>query len=467
MNKISNLQVFLVDDDIAVRKSLTQTLQLADINTLSFASPVEALKKIEINWPGVLITDINMPEMSGLEFMRVVQKKDSDIPVILITGYGDVSIAVDAIRKGAWDFIEKPFSNDHLVDTVNRAQAVRHLTLENRQLKQSLQEQGAPGPRILGDSPPMQDLRKWLNQVVQTPTDILLQGETGTGKELVARYLHEQSDRQPYNFVAINCGAVPENLIESELFGHETGAFTGADKRRIGKFEHAQNGTLFLDEIESMPLNLQIKVLRVLEERQLERLGGNQIIELDIRVIAATKVELNTLVESHEFRRDLLYRLNIVTIHIPSLRYRKEDIPLLFQHFSLIAAARYQREIIPLSPESMQQLLSHNWPGNVRELRNLAERFVIMGESYTFSDSLPGNQKDFHKELQSRMTLPEQVELFERQIIENTLKKQIGSIKDTMFSLGLPRKTLYDKMKKYGLDRKRYTQPDKPGSANI
>ncbi len=291
------------------------------------------------------------------------------------------------MHDGAYDFIEKPFSTERLIETVNRAIEKRKLTLENQQLKRSLKASQALGPRIIGNTPCINALRDTISHVADTSADILLFGETGTGKELVARSLHEQSGRREHNFVAVNCGAVPENLLESELYGHEKGAFTGADSKRVGKFEHAQHGTLFLDEIESMPMQAQIKLLRVLQERVIERLGSNTLVPLDIRVIAATKVNLKQAAEEGTFRQDLYYRLNIVTLDLPPLRQRKEDIPALFHHFLLVAAARYGKAATALPAQEQQQLMSHSWPGNIRELRNAAERFVLLGKLAQLGDT--------------------------------------------------------------------------------
>lgn len=446
------ITAWFVDDESSLRKSVAQSFMLADVALNTAAAAAELLPDITASFAGVIITDINMPGMSGLEFFNKIKEIDPDIPVILVTGHGDISMAVEAIRHGAYDFIEKPFSVDELVDITRRAMEKRCLTLENRQLRQDLADQDAPGPRILGKTAATQRLRATLKTILETPADILLQGETGVGKELVSRYLHEQSHRRRCNFVAINCGAVPENLIESELFGHESGAFTGADKLRIGKFEHANGGTLFLDEIESMPMTLQVKILRVLEERQVERLGSNKLVPLNIRIIAATKVDLKALADAGEFRQDLYYRLNVVSVMIPPLRERIEDVPLLFEHFTLIASARYQREIIPLSPARRLELMQHQWPGNVRELRNMAERYVIMGEENTFDLA----ETNYNDELQGRLTLPEKVEMFERSLIETSLARCQGNIKEVMVELGLPRKTLYDKLKKYSLSRNHF-----------
>lgn len=443
--------VFFCDDDSSIRTSMQQTLELEDINARCFATGQALLDNLEPNWTGVVISDINMPGMDGMTLMKQIHKFDYEIPVILLTGHGDISMAVDAMRQGAYDFIEKPYEAELLTDVVRRASEKRALTLENRQLKNQLKMNSAPGPRILGKTPSMLKLFSMLEAIADAPADVLLHGDTGTGKDLVARWLHENSSRLEHNFVAINCGAVPEHLIESELFGHEAGAFTGADKQRIGKFEYANGGTVFLDEIESMPLSLQVKLLRVLEERKIERLGSNKAIDLDIRVIAATKTELMSQSDQGEFRSDLYYRLNIVKVDIPALKDREQDIPLLFQHFALIAAARYQREIIPLPTSRMATLMQYPWPGNVRELRNLAERYVLLGEQAFEQMSDP-----YEEEVQGRQTLTELVEQYEIQLITSALSQHNGRIKDAMVSLGLPRKTLYDKMKKFGLDKGDY-----------
>lgn len=445
--------LMLVDDEPHIRLAAGQTLELAGYDVTAFERAEPVLEQLTDNWPGVLVTDINLPGIDGLELMRRVQAIDPDLPVILITGHGDISMAVNAIRDGAYDFIEKPFAADLLQDVVRRAVEKRALTLENRTLREELAEQSAPGPRVIGNAPAVSQLRRLVRSVMDAPADILLMGETGTGKDLLARYMHEHSRRREHNFVAINCGAVPENLIESELFGHEKGAFTDAGARRIGKFEHANGGTLFLDEIESMPMSLQVKLLRVLEERVIERLGSNELIPIDIRVIAASKANLRERAMAGEFREDLYYRLNVVQIDIPPLRERREDIPMLFTHFALIASAQYGREDVPpLSAERLHSLISHDWPGNVRELRNLAERYVLLGEACTFGfDNRPITDSS-----DQWMSLPEQVARFEKLLIHTELGRHGGSITDTLASLAVPRKTLYDKMKKYGLDKSDY-----------
>jgi two-component system C4-dicarboxylate transport response regulator DctD len=449
MTKKTSMPVMLVDDEEHIRVAASQALELAGYDVLALDSADKAMSRLDADWPGAVVSDIRMPGTDGMVFLQRAREIDPDLPVILITGHGDVSLAVEAMRAGAYDFIEKPFAVEDLVDTVGRALEKRALTIENRRLRDELALQSQPGPRLIGDTPAMQRLRRTIAHVADTDADVLVSGETGTGKELVARALHENSARRERNFVAVNCGAVPDNLIESELFGHEAGAFTDARSRRIGKFEFANGGTLFLDEIESMPVNVQVHLLRALQERAIERLGSNELISLDLRVVAATKVDLREAAQRGEFREDLYYRLGVVMIDIPPLRERREDIPLLFQHFVLVAGARYQREPPPPRPEQLQGLMMADWPGNVRELRNAAERYVLLGDAcgYDIEQMMSADSG------QPPMTLPEQIECFERALIEQQLKAHDGSIKDTMVALGLPRKTLYDKMKKYGLDR--------------
>ncbi|MEW8002132.1 MAG: sigma-54 dependent transcriptional regulator [Candidatus Thiodiazotropha sp.] len=447
----TNPDVYFIDDEIDLRLANEQTLELAGFQVKVFEKAEEVLKLVNDQTSGIVVSDIRLPGIDGLALLQRLQQMDATLPIILITGHGDISMAVDAMHKGAYDFIEKPFSAERLVDTVRRALEKRRLVLENRTLKSELDAENTLGPRIIGKTPAIKALKKAINQLADTAADILLMGETGTGKELMARSLHEHSQRRAKNFVAVNCGAIPENLIESELFGHEKGAFTGAQALRVGKFEYANQGSVFLDEVESMPLPAQVRLLRVLQERSLERIGSNESIELDIRIIAATKVDLKAAAERGEFREDLYYRLNVVTLDLPPLRERREDIPLLFQHFLLVAAARYGK-VAPAIPGNInQKLMAFNWPGNVRELRNVAERFVLLGdecglqldENSTITPCIP-------------MTLPEHVEAFERAMIEQALAESGGVIKKTMNLLGLPRKTLYDKMQKYGLDKRLY-----------
>ena len=444
--------VIFVDDEEHIRIANRQTLELAGLTVKPCDRAEHALPLLSLEWGGVVVCDIRLPGIDGLELLRRARAIDPDLPVVLISGHGDIAMAVGAIRDGAYDFIEKPFSADILLETVHRALDKRTLTLENRRLRSELLDRNSSAGRIIGRTPAVQRLRATIARVADTGADVLVVGETGTGKEMVARTLHENSARREHKFVAVNCGAVPDSLIESELFGHEAGAFTGATSRRIGKFEHADKGTLFLDEVETMPASAQVRLLRVLQERAVERVGSNRLIPLDLRVIAATKVDLLHASHSGRFREDLYYRLNVVTIEIPPLRRRAEDIPLLFQHFLMMACARYGRDMPMPGSGKIHALLSHDWPGNIRELRNAADRYVLLGGECGFEldQMLQGGEET------TAPSLPQQVDCFEKSILEQALGANKGSIKETMASLGVPRKTLYDKMRKYGLDRKSY-----------
>jgi len=436
-----SMSILLVDDDRQVRNAGKQTLELAGFSVQCAESGEQALKMLTRDC-GALITDVRMGGLDGFALMEKALELDPDLPVIMVTGHGDVSMAVRAIRGGAYDFIEKPFPSELLVDCTRRALERRRLVMENRLLRQELAEAGETA--IIGRTPAIERMRTIISAVAETDADVLVMGETGTGKELVARALHHQSGRKDHKFVALNCGAMPESLFESELFGHEAGTFTGAAKRRVGRIEFAHKGTMFLDEIESMPLSLQVKILRVLQERSVEPLGSNEVIPVDLRVVAATKVSLKVASQEQRFREDLYYRLNVVMIHIPPLRERREDIPLLFRHFIMKAATRYGREPPRLTPDILHQLTSYSWPGNVRELKNAADRFVLgLGEESELLGAEPVRG--------TRLTLAEQVDLFEKSVIENELALHNGSVKQTVESLGIPRKTFYDKLRRHGL----------------
>ena len=368
------LQVLIVEDDPDVRLGCTQALELEDIPVMAVDSAELACRRIARDFAGVIVSDIRLPGMDGMALLAQVRAVDADLPVVLITGHGDVSLAVQAMKNGAHDFIEKPFSPDYLVEVVRRALDKRRLTLEVRRLQARLEGRDRLENLLIGRSSAMVRVRQLVAELGNSAADILIEGETGAGKELVARSLHEAGPRRSGNFVAINCGGLPETLFESEIFGHEAGAYTGAGKRRIGKIEHASGGTLFLDEIESMPIAMQIKLLRVLQERTLERLGSNTPVAVDCRVVAATKADLKQLSDRGCFRADLYYRLNVATLPLPPLRERREDIPLLFEHFLLQGAARHQRPVPELAPAQMNRLMAYFLPGKVRELRNVAER---------------------------------------------------------------------------------------------
>lgn len=439
-------RILLAEDDEEVRFSLAQGLELADYDVVQFESAEGILESISRHFEGILISDIRLGSHDGLELMQQVQELDDALPVILITGHGDVPLAVEAMRRGAYDFIEKPSPVAKLVNVVERALEKRRLVLENRALRQELAEESELEGRLVGQSELMQRLRAEILALADTDADILIEGETGAGKEMVARALHEEGRRADKPFVALNCGGLPAEIIESELFGHIQGAFTGASSKRIGKLEHANGGTVFLDEIETMPLELQVKLLRVIEERAVEPLGTNQLIPLDIRFIAATKTDLEEAGRSGTFRSDLYYRLNVVTLAIPPLRHRKEDIPDLFNFLARGARSRYRKEIPDLTSALLDRLMAYDWPGNVRELRNAADRFVL-GLSLGLGDEVIDPKSTLEP-----TSLFDRVAAYEKQLVAEELRRQDGCRTKTAEILGLGRKTLYDKMKKYNLD---------------
>ena len=453
-----HVQVILIDDDPHLRQALYQTLDLAGLKVLPLAEANGLAERIGRDWPGVVVSDIRMPGMDGLELLAQLHGQDPELPVLLITGHGDVPLAVQAMRAGAYDFLEKPFASDALLDSVRRALALRALVMDNRSLRLALSDRQLLSSRLVGVSPAMLRLREQIGALAATKADVLILGETGSGKEVVARALHDLSARRNGPFVAINAGALAESVVESELFGHEPGAFTGAQKRRIGKFEFANGGTLFLDEIESMSLDVQVKLLRLLQERVVERLGGNQLIPLDIRVIAATKEDLRQAADQGRFRADLYYRLNVAPLRIAPLRERGEDVLMLFDYFAGEASVRHDLTPNALQPAQRALLLRHTWPGNVRELQNVAERFAL-GLELALDNSAEG-QPAAGNEVAGGLS--EQVEHFEKSLIAAELERTHSSMRSLAEALGVPRKTLHDKLRKHGLnfDSASHPHPD-------
>lgn len=439
-------KVVLVDDDAEVLEAWRLTLELEGFAVIARRSADAALAELGRDASVVLVSDVRMPGRDGFGLLAAVTAIDAEIPVVLITGHADVPMAVKAIREGAWDFVEKPADPVRLIETIRRASEYRRLIIENRSLRAGAHPEDPWAARVVGHSPAVARLRSRLALLADADTDVLLFGETGTGKEVAARALHDLGNRRSGRFVAVNCGAIPETMIESELFGHEAGAFTGARERRIGKIEHASGGTLFLDEIESMPMAAQVRLLRALQERRIERLGSNKEITVDIRIVAATKTDLAALAKTGGFREDLVYRLNVVTLRLPPLRDRREDIPLLFQHFLALAAARVGRSAPPLGRDLLQRLTRQDWPGNVRELRNAAER-SLLGMDEDFEDADAGVAAADGAE----RTLEELVAIAEAEGIGAALKRHNGRIGVTAAALGITRKTLYLKMRRYGL----------------
>lgn len=446
----ASIEVLLVDDEEDLRRATSQTLDLAGFPVRSTDSAEEALTSVSHGWHGILVTDIRMPGMDGMALLRAAIAIDPDLPVLLLTGHGDVNLAVDAMRDGAYDFIEKPFSVERLLDSITRALEKRQLTLENRALRSSVANRSDDlETRLVGRSRVMLSIRKQIRAVAPTRADVLIVGDTGTGKELAARAIHDLSTEGDRPFVAINCAAIPAEMMEAELFGYEAGAFAGALRARAGKFEHARNGTIFLDDIENMPLYLQAKLLRAVQERAITRLGSHDPIALNARFIATSSVDLERAANEESFRKDLLYRLNIATLRLPPLADRTEDIPALFAHLVHIVATQLRVPAPSLSTSYLSGLSLRAWPGNVRELRNAAERYVL---------GIDGVEE--RSATTSATTLRERVQAFERQAIADELRAQNGSLKAVYQVLGLSRKSLYEKMVKLGLDRRDFREDE-------
>lgn len=443
------MRVLLVDDEASVRDALAQTLDLAGIEVETADGMVAALKAARRAAPGVVITDMRMPGGDGFELLGALLGLDADLPVVLLTGHGDVPMAVKAMGAGAYDFLEKPAEPSRLVEVVRRALEKRRLVVENRLLREKLADldRGAE-ELILGDAPASLAYRDRLTAIAAAEADVLIEGETGAGKEGAARAIHAWSDRSGGPFVAVNCGALPPEIAASELFGHEAGAFTGAQGKRIGRFEQAHGGVIFLDEIETMPVDLQIRLLRVLQEREVERLGSSKAVPIDIRVIAATKENLRDLAGEGRFREDLYYRLDVARLRVPPLRERASDAPLLFAAFLDQAEARRGKPSPPMSPDIAATLTAHDWPGNVRELKNAAERYA-QGLGLQIGDEVI-------EAAGADAGLTAQVEAFERRVIIAALKAAGGKVAAAAEALNLPRKTLYDKLARHGLEGREY-----------
>jgi DNA-binding NtrC family response regulator len=440
------VRVVVIDDDATFRDIVCHHLEAAGFEVTAFDHPDAALQHLRRGLPHVVLTDLYMGDASGLEVLADVRKIDAELPVVLMTAQGDIRTAIEAIRGGAYDFLEKPLNHEQAVLLIGRAAERRRLVVENRMLKERLGFTSGLERVLVGGSDAMRTLRERVLKVAPTPANVILLGETGAGKELVTRCLHEFSGRRG-RFVAINCAAVPENLFESELFGHEAGAYTGAGKQRIGKIEHAHGGTLLLDEIEAMPMQLQVKILRVLQEREVERLGSNKPVKVDVRVVAATKVDLKEYSEQGKFRLDLYYRLNVASVRIPALRERRTDVPTLFSHFVHDVALRAGQDPLEPSPQLLQRLLAHDWPGNVRELRNAAEQFQL-GIPMTIDDeaSHEAASADAHT------SLDHIIESVEKSVIQTALRRHRGNANAACEELKINYSTLYRRMKQYDMD---------------
>jgi two-component system C4-dicarboxylate transport response regulator DctD len=431
--------VAFIDDDPDVRAANAQTLELAGLEVRVFDCAAAALAQLDQSFPGVVVSDLRMPDVDGRSLFQELRRRDAGIPVILITGHGDIHEAVELMHAGAYDFITKPFAAERLVSSVRRALEQRTLVLDNRRLREAARRADDELP-LIGDSPVMVGLRASLRQLADADVDVLIEGETGVGKEVAARALHAWSKRRARTFAVLNCAALPEGLMESELFGHEAAAFQGAMRRRVGRIEAADGGTLFLDDIESMPLALQTRLLRVLEDRAITPLGSNVPRPVDFRVVAASKVDLSERAARESFRPDLYFRLNVVRLRIPPLRERRADIVPLFGHFLALAAQRFRRAPPIVSRATKARLFEHSWPGNVRELRNFADRVVLKMPDAADSEA------------DAVESLPLRVERYEASLIRDALRATDGDVRATLARLAIPRKTFYDKIARHGID---------------
>ncbi len=453
MNRSELTNVVLIDDESDVVDALSEMLELEGFTVNAFLDAKQALKSLRPGSCEVILSDVKMPSIDGLTLLDSIHKRVPGTPVILMSGHGDIPMAIQAMKIGAFDFLEKPMDPLILVNKLNTA-------LEQRAFELQHSHDATPNREtieevIIGDSTVLESIRSQILLLAKTGVDTIINGDTGTGKEVIANALHQFSDRVDRPFVAINCGGMTESIIESELFGHEAGSFTSANKKRIGKIEQANGGTLFLDEIESMPISIQIKLLRVLQERVVERVGGNQLIQVKFVVIAASKSNLSTLSDEGRFRKDLFYRLNVACINLPKLHHRIEDIQPLFRFFVHKACQKYKTSPPKIHPEQILQLNRHPWPGNIRELRNVADRFVlgIVGDGFNLQAPMTINQTT-----DSDFDFEKQMECYERELLTEALVSSNGSINATLEKLNLPRKTLYRKLKKHNINRYDYRE---------
>jgi len=443
-------KILVVDDEAIMRESLRDWLSDIGHQVLTAENGPQALKVIERRKPDIIITDLVMPGMDGIELLKRAKEISPGIEVIIITAYGSIPTAITAMREGAYDYIEKPFCPEKAELLIERLAEHKGLIEENISLHQKLEERYR-FENIIAKSPKMQQVIEVIKVVARSNATVLIIGDSGTGKELVARAIHSQSYRKNKPFVAVSCAALPESLLESELFGHEKGAFTGAHTQRKGKFEIADRGTLFLDEIGEMSANIQVHLLRILEEKEFTRVGGNELTKVDVRFISATNRDMKTAIASGQFREDLYYRLNVVTIELPPLRERKEDILLLAQHFLKKFTAENQKEIIGFSPKVTNFLLKYEWPGNVRELENAIERSVILAKnSYIEVADLPQENLIKAGSLPQGQTLKE----FEKSHILDVLNQTRGNYSQAARILGISRMTLYNKARAYEVNAK-------------
>jgi DNA-binding NtrC family response regulator len=446
MNK--DVRILVVDDEMIVRESLSNYLREDGYEAVAVESGEEALKKVETERWNILFVDFKMPGMDGLEVLREVKKIASDLPVIIITAYATIDSAVQAMKDGAYDYIVKPFDPEAIALVVEKVVEHQRLVQENILLRERL-DQEYRFEEIIGKSKPMQEIFELVRDVAESDATVLITGESGTGKELIARALHANSPRRYSPFITASCGAMTEGLLESELFGHEKGAFTGALYTKKGRFELAEDGTLFLDEIGEISPKTQVDLLRVLDEKSFMRVGGVEKIDINVRIVAATNRDLKKEIQEGKFREDLFYRLNVVSIHLPPLRKRREDIPLLAEHFLDKFRAETNKKIEGISPSALKLMLDYDWPGNVRELENAVERAVVVGKK---SEILP-EDLPFFKQSGLSESGAKSLKERERAHILQVLIENGWNISKTAEELEIDRVTLYNKIKKYNLEK--------------
>ena len=455
-------RILIVDDESSIRRTLREILEYEDYEVEEAVDGEDALKKLTAERFDLALIDVKMPKKDGIEVLQVVAKEQPDIPVVMISGHGTIETAVEATKLGAFDFIEKPPDLNRLLLTLRNAMDRATLQEENRRMRQTIVEHHERKLiPIIGSSTPIQRIKDTIKRVAPTDARVLITGEAGTGKELVAKWIHHQSGRQDGPMVEVNCAAIPGELIESELFGHEKGSFTGATKQRIGKFEQANGGTLFLDEIGDMSLSAQAKVLRALQENRISRVGGDRSIPVDVRVVAATNKDLLQQIEESEFREDLYHRLSVILIHLPPLRERREDIAPIASHFCDQLSQRNGMPTKTFSPDALDRLAHYEWRGNVRELRNVIERLLILSEGdeimvrdvdrYVHSNGGGGHSIE---------GLLDQFNLFsefrdqaEKLFLRHKLDQFDWNISRTAEAIGIQRSHLYNKMGKYEIER--------------
>lgn len=453
---MDNLKILVVDDEAAQRTILSGYLNRRGYSAAQASSGDEAIQIVSGNVIDIIISDYKMPDINGLELMRRIKKINPEIYFVIITAFGTIETAVSAMKEGAFDYLTKPIDLDELEIMIKKIYERQHLISENKLLKEQLIEKyNFDG--LISDSPSMENAVNIAGRVAPSKATVLLCGESGTGKEVLAKAIHFSSPRKDKPFVAVNCAALNENLLESELFGHEKGAFTGADKTRIGRFEIADGGTLFLDEIGDLPPATQVKLLRVLQEECFERVGGTQTINVDVRIIAATNQNLNELIAENTFREDLYYRLNVVTINIPPLRERKQDIPPLVDYFIARYIGGTNKQHIEFSKEAMDLLLKYDYPGNVRELENIVHRAIVLTRNETVTSSeLPSNIRTLSADaaygnIDMAVTLPEKVEALEKSLVLQALKSTGGNRLKASKLLGISERNLRYRLEKWGL----------------